>query len=364
MAIQNESFDVIVAGAGPAGSACATFLGRAGLRVLLVDRGHSGWQPVEILAPATFQFLRRHDLLEAATDESYGFCRGVHGLWRSEPAFVDYELFACDAGVAVNRRIFDEKLITLATAAGVQRVTHTSLDRAVKKENRAWSATLKTTKGLITANAAVIVDAAGRAGGGVSPHSSKRQYFDGLVAMACAIRLPPSLCRIMLLEAEAQGWWYCTCDERGDGAAVFLSDADLLPRAQRDRDAFFRARFAASRLIRTKLPALTDALDLRVIDARTSRRTRFCIDASVAIGDAAYAIDPLSGGGIRRAMETALHSSEAVKAFLLAGDGDAFNRYDTWAESDFERCLRDKVGIYADANASLLAGPFWQRRAR
>jgi flavin-dependent dehydrogenase len=362
MSISTEFFDVIVAGAGPAGSACATFLGRAGLRVLLVDRGISRpWQPAEILAPATVQLLRCHDLLEVAIDDRYGVCRGVYGLWQNDPAFVDYELLACDAGVAVNRRVFDDKLVELATTAGVRRLTDASLDRAVRDKGGAWVVTVTTANGPISIRASVIVDAGGRIGRDVSSPSSKRRYFDGLLAMACPIRLPRSRYQIMLLEADVQGWWYCTSDAEGDGAAVYLSDSDLIPRSPRDRDAFFRARFLASRLIRNKLFTLPDVLDLRIIDARTSRRTPFRTDASVAIGDAAYAVDPLSGGGIRRAVETALHASEAVEGFL-AGDSGAFDRYDDWAESDFARCLSDKTGVYTNAAESLLGRSFWRRR--
>ena len=102
--VSEWSGDVIVAGAGPAGSTCATLLGRAGLRVLLADgRGSGRWQPVEILAPATVQMLRTHRLCTATADRGYGVCRGVLGQWHRERAFLDYQLFACDSGLAVTR---------------------------------------------------------------------------------------------------------------------------------------------------------------------------------------------------------------------------------------------------------------------
>ncbi len=96
------SGDVIIVGAGPAGCACAAFLSRAGRAVLLIDRTSSRWKPVEVLAPATVQLLRYHRLIDFDVTQKYGVCRGVHGLWDRQPGFFDYQLFACDAGVAVD----------------------------------------------------------------------------------------------------------------------------------------------------------------------------------------------------------------------------------------------------------------------
>jgi flavin-dependent dehydrogenase len=79
------------------------------------------------------------------------------------------------------------------------------------------------------------------------------------------------------------------------------------------------------------------------------------------VGDAAYSVDPLSGGGIRRAVETALEASDAIAAFF-ADDSQAFDRYDRWAASDFERWLSDKNGVHASAAPELLVHPFWHRR--
>src|SRR6185436_20462814 len=80
------------------------------------------------------------------------------------------------------------------------------------------------------------------------------------------------------------------------------------------------------------------------------------------IGDAAYAVDPLSGSGIRRAVESALAASDAVHAFLVTGDALTLERYDGWATAEFQRWHRDKDGVYAEASDDLHDHPFWKRR--
>jgi 3-(3-hydroxy-phenyl)propionate hydroxylase len=52
------SCNVVVVGAGPAGSTCATLLAKAGIDVLLVEAGDfSQLRPAEVLAPVTVRLL-------------------------------------------------------------------------------------------------------------------------------------------------------------------------------------------------------------------------------------------------------------------------------------------------------------------
>jgi flavin-dependent dehydrogenase len=358
------SGDVIVVGTGPAGCACATFLSRAGHDVLLVERSPSSrWKPVEVLAPATVQLLRYHRLIDSDLTKKYGVCRGVHGLWDPHPGFFDYQLFACDAGVAVDRSVFDRELLGPAVAAGTCILPVSVVHRAAPGRDGRWTLELTHAEcGKMTVRAPVLIQAGGRAASTPGLEPVDRKYFDRLIAMACRMDLPPSPVQIMLLEADAEGWWYSSCDAGGRGAAVYLSDADLLPKSRQERASFFRRKFASSRLLRQHLPPLPDVLDLRLIDARTSRVKRFCTRASLSIGDAAYAVDPLSGSGVRRAVESALAASAAVQAFLVTGDARDLKRYDGWASAEFQRWLRDKDDVYAEASDDLHSYPFWKRR--
>jgi flavin-dependent dehydrogenase len=357
------SGDVIIVGAGPAGCACATFLSRAGRRVLLIDRTSSRWKPVEVLAPATVQLLRYHRLIDSDLTQKYGTCRGVHGLWDRQPGFFDYQLFACDAGVAVDRSVFDRDLLAPAVSAGTHFLPIAVVHRATQAADGSWTLELSDADGRkVTVSARLLIHAGGRAATTLRPARIDRQYFDRLIAIACRVTLSPSPVQIMLLEADEEGWWYSSSDATGHGAVVYLSDADLLPRTPEERASFFRRRFASSRLLRQHLPPLPDVLDLRLIDARTSRVRHFCTRASLSIGDAAYAVDPLSGSGIRRAVESAIAASDAVNAFLVTGDARTLDGYDGWATAEFQRWLDDKDGVYAEASEDLHDHPFWKRR--
>jgi hypothetical protein len=75
----------------------------------------------------------------------------------------------------------------------------------------------------------------------------------------------------------------------------------------------------------------------------------------------AYSVDPLSGAGIRRSIETAAQGANAADAFL-AGDPPALDYYAAWASVDFEHWLARKDDVYAEVDPDLRKGAFWRRR--
>lgn len=123
-------YDVAIVGAGPAGSACAIHLARAGLRVVIVDRGvFPRHKPcAEYLSPAAEPLLRDLgvlDLLEAtrparlkgfriyAPDGTY--FQGDFAATRHENGQSVYE-----SGLAIPRHTLDAALLTAARTAGAE----------------------------------------------------------------------------------------------------------------------------------------------------------------------------------------------------------------------------------------------------
>lgn len=356
------SGDVVVIGGGVAGGFCATLLARAGCRVLLVDARGSPRRPAEILSPTTIRLLRRHGLAELHGTEKVAVCRGTYGLWGPHPECIDYQLQACDIGACVDRAEFDTILLRLAGAAGADVCQGGRVRNAHYADTVGWHIEITQTQnaGSFTAVAPLLIEATGRTEGAAIAHPGNRTYDDQLFAMVCPAQVPPNDCQFLFLEAAPNGWWYSTSLSDGRGAVVYLSDLDLMPSARVTRELFFRNAFESSRLIRTKvnLPA---AIDLKLLDARTSLRRSLVGAASMTIGDAAYSVDPLSGTGIYRSLEMAERAAaEGIR--FLHGSERGIRDYENFVLSGYEGWRLKKNAVYASADQTVARGTFWQRR--
>src|SRR5438132_10949384 len=113
-------WDVVVAGAGPAGALAATILARSGARVLVVDRARFPRDKLcgDSLNPGTVNVLRRLNL--SSWIETHGL--PIEGMRLSGPAGVRAE--GCYPpgllGRTAMRRDFDHFLINQAVRAGAQ----------------------------------------------------------------------------------------------------------------------------------------------------------------------------------------------------------------------------------------------------
>jgi flavin-dependent dehydrogenase len=117
--------DVLVAGAGPAGSATAAFLARAGCSVLAVDRATFPRDKAcsEYMSPETVRILTRLGVMEALERTGAVALEGMkitapfgataHGKF----AFAGHQPFR-PTGLSVSRRILDHSLVEAARTAG------------------------------------------------------------------------------------------------------------------------------------------------------------------------------------------------------------------------------------------------------
>jgi flavin-dependent dehydrogenase len=121
---RNSSFDVIVIGAGPAGSVVASLLNKMSHRVLVLERQHFPRFSIgESLLPQCMEFLERADMLNAVQKEGFQlkdgarFCRGDQF-----DSFDFSEKFSSGWGATfqVQRARFDEILADEARRQGVE----------------------------------------------------------------------------------------------------------------------------------------------------------------------------------------------------------------------------------------------------
>ena len=339
--------DVAVVGAGPAGAVAATFLARRGFDVVqFADAPERAPRPAEILNPATRFLFREHGLAEP--EDGSAACRGVLSLWDdAQPAFHDYALLGTLEGLAVDRGALQAALARSARDAGAaQLAARVSLPTRPDRGALEWQAPDGRT-GRLDCRWTLV--ATGR-------RVSERARRDRLVALAAPWTRTDHADTLVVEAAEA-GWWYAPRAVAGRAQLVFVTDADLLPAGRDDRALWLDRALQASTLARRAGDA-ADFGALRGVDAHDGWAGEPVAAGAALIGDAALSLDPLSGAGIRDAMEGAL-----AAAGELAATGAVGPAYRAWLAQRRADQTAERAATYGRAARRFAGAPFWDRRA-
>jgi flavin-dependent dehydrogenase len=333
--------DVCMVGSGVAGAASAALLARRGLEVVVIDR------PVdpardrrEVLSPSALRALADLDL-QGPSLRTQLPCRGVLSRWASDlPAFHDYELLECGAGASVSRSEFAHALLDQAITAGASVIRSTSAAAAASRSAR------------------VVVDATGRSGR-VAPRA-RRRHVDRTVCVWTTHAGSMRHADVLVLDRARNGWWYASSSGTTSDLA-FVTDADCLP-PHHLRQQFLISEYRDAALLADSLQGEPSFAVTHATDARTGYRETMAGDGWLAVGDAAIALDPLSGNGIRLAIEGAAHVAHAIDSWLRTGARDGIRSYVHWGADIIERERQARQDAYRQAPRAAEVGKFWRRR--
>ncbi|MFW2388410.1 MAG: NAD(P)/FAD-dependent oxidoreductase [Polyangiales bacterium] len=295
-------WDVIVVGAGPAGSTAAALLAGKGFEVLVLEkeefpRFHIG----ESLLPAGLPVL--HELGIEPDEDVFMFKRGAQFLRESTGLVSSFDFAGALAGPPrhawhVERASFDTMLRDKAAARGAL-VRHgvTVTDMQVDTD----SASVQTSYG--TERARFIVDASGqdrfvaKLRRATVPYSQFGKaaafaHFDGLSDEAIEVIGPGNDIRIMMVE---DGWlWVIHLPGRRLSVGLVSKKPGVSGRAL-DRE------IAVSPLLRC-LTHGTEATDARLVSGFSYRNDAKCGPRYACIGDAACFLDPVFSSGVSLAL--------------------------------------------------------------
>lgn len=344
--------DLAVVGGGPAGVATALAAASAGLAVRVLEASdYDGARPGETLSPSARPVLERLDLAavaDAAALPAYGF----------ESAWGDDELVARPTmlgpygpGWHLDRPRFDAALALAAERRGVA-VDRRAAVTACAAAPGGWELTAGAGR---TLRARVVVDATGRRARLARRLGAHRRVHDHLVGIAATIRAPAES-RSMLVEAVPDGWWYTAPVGPERQVAVLMTDADL---CRADPDAWARA-LGGTRHVAARLGSGDPDGVPSVVAAVSQRLERAARGPWLATGDAALAVDPLSGSGLLGALLSGEAAGLAAAA-LVRGHARPADDYERWLDARFAAYLEERQAYYA-LETRWPDAPFWQRR--
>lgn len=311
---QNETFDVVVVGGGPAGSTAATDLARAGLSVMLLDRA-GRIKPCGGAIPP--QAMREFDLPASL------LCARINSARMISPADrkVDMPIDGGYVGM-VNRDRFDEWLRVRAADSGAVRRTGSFKQVVQQADGKALIRYETKSEGSAPETREVLARCVIGADGARSEVARQALPKSELVPCVSAyheiVRAPaqasdayePTRCDVYYqgkISPDFYGWIFPHGDTVSVGVGTALKG--------------FSLRTAVADL--RKAAGLEDAETLRCEGAPIPMRPLRRWDNGrnlVLAGDAAGVVAPASGEGIYYAMAGGRCAAEAAKVFCASGN--------------------------------------------
>jgi menaquinone-9 beta-reductase len=327
--------DVVVVGGGPAGSATALLLARAGVGVRIVERAHFPRRKVcgEYLNAGAVAALGRLGVLEAVEAVSMPL-RGVRLVALGAPAV---ELAFGGAALACTREVLDALLLDAAVAAGAT-VERARVEELVFEDGRCAGVRVRADDGVQTERRARVVVGADGIGSVVArklgltkpPRRGARYavggHYAGFGALDAHVEMyvgagayfalnPLSQVRanvMVVVPKERLAQWSRDVDAGVGGAATALGRG-------------VRSFEGATRLgPRVSIGPL--AHDVRGVSA----------PGALLVGDAAGFLDPFTGQGVFLALTGAERAAQAILGALATPEREAasFGAYARWRASD------------------------------
>jgi flavin-dependent dehydrogenase len=357
----DESCDVVVVGAGPAGAAAAAFFAREGFAARLVDRStFPRFKPCgDFLSPEANRILRRLGVEEAVRKAGARRLRGLLVSAHGEPSLrADFEPGVNVTGYALERARLDAILLDAARRAGAE------VHEGATVEGLAGGAAVRVrfpTGELATWRARLVVGAGGKrcpiardlavqrrwAGDGRidllahwdgldvdRPYCEMHVFGPGYTGMA-----PSAPDRVNVNTVVPTSWLRAHAADGNGGSPVPNGDRSDPARGngQSLRERLYERLIRATPAVRRALEGGRRLYAPVASDITPLSTTRATGDGVLLAGDAALFIDPFTGQGIYLALRSAEMAFEVGARALAGGDTSAgrLSAYDDRRRAEF-----------------------------
>lgn len=342
---------ILVLGGGPAGGAVAIGLGRLGYPVTVVSEPRP-FDAVEGISDRVVQGL-----------QGAGFNLALDQMAQPSPRRVTWNGITSAANTErlIPRQAFDQALLQDLKAQGIQVIEGRVI--ACHSDATGHTAEISLASGeRRQLQGDFLVEARGRAApaAGVprvkgAQTVSLLQYWEGPADRSCSA-----------VQSFVDGWAWMA--QRADGRRYLqltldVASADLPPK--RELGDWCRERLSQ---LEQAQPFMADAEPAGEVYARTSTPVlceHSAGDNWIRVGDAAMAVDPLSGNGIFQALSSALQAPAVVNTLIRHPERATLAKqfHEARIEGLFYRFARIGRDFYAQ-ESQWPTNPFWQGRSQ
>lgn len=374
--------DVVVIGAGPAGSVAATMLADRGLEVLIVEATQFPRFSIgESLLPQVTECLEIAGMIDPVNDAGFQYKDGAHfvcGDLREVFRFEEKSAHGPFHAWEVKRAHFDWILATEAEKRGVEISYRT---KVLSWERRGDTTVLGCSRDgeSFHVSSRFLADASGF--GRVMAKLANLEYpsdlplrramFRHIRHKVTATEFDPNQITIAQAAMRLPYWFWLI--PFSDGTASFGLVGD---RTERDDEAVFQAHVDTVPLLREWLADAEPVTNIQTISGYSRNVKRLFGDRFVLLGNAAEFIDPIFSSGVAIACRSAVTAAPLIERELSGDSVDWLREYEkpmrggvsvfhtfveAWYEGTLSRIIyaRAKEKEYKRHICSILAGYAW-----
>ena len=343
----SDSFDCIVLGAGPEGSAAAALVAEAGFKTLLLERDkmprfHVG----ESLMPETYWPLKRLGVLDQLKASSHPQKHSVQFVSYTGHAstpfyFQQHDERECSQTWQVVRGEFDHMLFKNAIAKGADCRDETRVVEVLFEKDypRARGVRIISPQGTHEEiDASVVIDATGQQSLlanalGIRHNDPKMRkgaiwnYYQG----AQRDRGIDAGATIILHTKDKQSWFWFIPLAGGSTSIGLVGDTDYLFKGRGKPAAIFEEELTRCPALQARLGKARPTEDFHVAREFSYKSSQAAGDGWVLIGDAYGFIDPVYSSGVFFALKTGELAADCVIEGLRTKDTSAA-QLGSWAE--------------------------------
>ncbi len=367
-------YDVVIAGAGPAGCAAAIRLRQLNISVCLVDDAKDNTLKVgESLPGAAIRLLNRigiKDINQLLPKTDYSICIANVSAWGMDNwTYNDAIRNPENGGWHILRHKFDAALRRLAKQNGVVfynakigKILANDTEDTPKKAN--YTLAFKTQETYLPSaiSAQWIVDATGRASTIIKQLKIERLHFEEqLSAIAWLKPSDKNQDSTTRIKSVENGWWYSAKLPDNSRVVAFYGLANRVSKMVKAPTLFIEET-NSSKLLEDAI-TLEDILEgVSARNAATSLAKKVIGDSWMAIGDSALSLDPISSQGMFFALYSGIRGAETI-ASVMEDQNDVSeirNAYKQKIESVFIANQNSRKHFYT-SELRYTKHPYWQQ---